>query len=605
MEPLHLSALVAAGLASTVASLILTPLAGKVARRLGAVSAPRPERWSRRPTPLLGGLAVFLAYLAPLPFVLPWGCRAWGIVAAGACMLAAGFWDDLHSITPQAKLVCQIVGACTLAAAGVGFKMLPAQFMNVVASMFWSVAVLNAVNLMDNMDGLASGVSLISSLFIVLILVRIGNSQEAFVAVALAGALAGFLFYNFSPASIFLGDTGSLSIGATLAGLTLSTSLISGQKLGAISVLLVPALVMAIPILDVVLVTSTRILRGQPVSQGGRDHTSHRLVQLGLSERRAVLLLYAFAIVSGISALAITARRDLPASLMLVAFLWVGFGLFFAYLARLKIGEEKALPAQGTAAMVLGLAFKRRVLEVVMDLGLAFACYCSAYLLRFDFVLLPVYRAQVIASLPWVMAITLVALQRAGLYRDLWEHYSFRDVFRYAQASGAASIAGLIFTVLVTRFDGYPRSVFPLYGLLLFIGVAVTRGAFRLLDATLASSAADRISVLIYDTGDLGEAAFLQITSRRKRFLPVGFLDDDKAKKGLSVHGLPILGSPEDIDEIAKKVRFDCLIVAKPGVPGEVLGRLLSFAKSSAKRLLRFSVRLDDIGELDLQGTGL
>ncbi len=597
--------MVGVGLGSLAASLLLTPLAGKLALKLGMATAPRPERWSTRHTPLLGGLAVFLAFLAPLPWVLGAGDRAWGIVAAGICMLAAGLWDDWSGIGPQTKLVCQIVGACILTLLGVGFKMLPSQFINIFASIFWTVMVINAVNLMDNMDGLATGVSLVSAIFMLVILSRTGNDQEAYLASALAGALAGFLVYNFSPAKIFLGDAGSLSIGATLAGLTLSTYLHSEQKLGAISVLLVPALVMAIPILDVVLVTSTRILRGQPVSQGGRDHTSHRLVQLGLSERSAVLLLYAFSSISGVSALALTERRSLPISLILVAFLWVGFGLFFAYLARLKVGKGNGAPARGRVSMILGLAFKRRVLEVVMDLGLAFACFCSAYLLRFDFVLLPVYRDQIVTSLPWVMAITLVALQRSGLYRDIWEHYSLSDVFRYAQATLAAAVACLIFTVLVTRFNGYPRSVFPLYGLLLFIGVAVTRGAFRLLDATLMQDISDRIAVLIYDTGDLGEAAFLQITSRRKRFLPIGFLDDDEGKKGLRLHGLPILGHPDDIAAIAKKVQFDCIIVAKAGAGAQTINSLLRFGKNAAKKVLRFSVHLDEIGELDLQETTL
>ena len=202
------------------------------------------------------------------------------------------------------------------------------------------------------------------------------------------------------------------------------------------------------------------------------------------------------------------------------------------------------------------------------------------------------------------MAITLIALQRAGLYRDIWEHYSLSDLFRYAQATVAAAVTCLIFTVLLTRFDGYPRSVFPIYGMLLFIGVAVTRGSFRLLDATLAQDMSDRISVLIYDTGDLGEAAFLQITSRRKRFLPVGFLDDAKNKRGLRLHGLPILGHPNEIEEIAKKIHFDCIIVARPGA-GPTVQRLLKYAKETAKKVLRFSVRLDEIGDLDLQESGL
>ena len=177
-----------------------------------------------------------------------------------------------------------------------------AQLPNIVLTFFWLVGITNAINLLDNMDGLAGGISLITALILSYFFWQAGNFSLFLFSMALAGALLAFLIFNYPPASIFMGDSGSLFIGFTLAALAIAQR---PQASNVFAVMAVPTLLFLLPILDTSLVTITRLLRGQSPAQGGSDHTSHRLVAFGLSERQTLSVLYGVAIFSGILAAAL------------------------------------------------------------------------------------------------------------------------------------------------------------------------------------------------------------------------------------------------------------------------------------------------------------
>ena len=184
-------------------------------------------------------------------------------------------------------------------------------------AIFWLVSITNAINLLDNMDGLASGIAVIAAGFLALSFVTSGQFTEALILLVFAAALLGFLVYNSNPASIFMGDCGSMFVGFFLA----SSALINvngGRSRSFLPVLAVPILVLFIPIFDTTFVTGLRKLSGRRASQGGRDHTSHRLVALGMSERHAVLMLYSFAALSGVLAILVQ-RARLDVSLAAIA----------------------------------------------------------------------------------------------------------------------------------------------------------------------------------------------------------------------------------------------------------------------------------------------
>src|SRR6185503_13816304 len=294
--------------ASFCLALVLTFLVRAFARRFGFVAAPKTDRWHKKPTAMLGGVAIWLSVvIASLPFTLQ---TVYGkyILLACAFLFLVGLIDDLIHIKPYQKLIGQILGSAYVVYYGLSLPWTGSVLLNMALAIFWLIGITNAINLLDNMDGLASGIAIIAAGFLALSFVNSGQYTEAMIMMIFAGGLLGFLFYNSNPASIFMGDCGSMFVGFFLA----STALMhvsGGRSRSLLPVLAVPILVLFIPIFDTTFVTVLRKLSGRAASQGGRDHTSHRLVALGMSERHAVLMLYGFAGLAGVLAILVQRAR--------------------------------------------------------------------------------------------------------------------------------------------------------------------------------------------------------------------------------------------------------------------------------------------------------
>src|ERR1043165_3693070 len=268
---------------------VLTPLVRSLARRWGFVAKPKTDRWHKRPTAMMGGVAIWVAVIATYLVLVPHTSAGWVVVGTASFLFLVGLVDDWLHIKPYQKLIGQVIGAAAVVNYGLLLpwtRSLPA---NMVITIFWLIGITNAINLLDNMDGLATGIAAIASAFLTIHFVTSAQPTEALMLGVVTGALVGFLIYNSNPASIFMGDSGSMFIGFFLASSALIN--ISGGRSRTLIVLAVPILVLFIPIFDATFVTVLRKLAGRAASQGGRDHTSHRLVALGLSEKRAVLLL--------------------------------------------------------------------------------------------------------------------------------------------------------------------------------------------------------------------------------------------------------------------------------------------------------------------------
>jgi len=326
-----------AGTAAALA-LVITPPVRWLALRLGAVDEPGGRRAHRGRVPRLGGLAVLLAGLGGL--LLPWAGgvpvfaeligRGWSLgwfLAGMLVVTALGIFDDCRNVGPLPKLVFETLAAIIALAGGVGFVAISNPFtggsieigpLGGVLSVLWIVGITNAFNLIDGLDGLAAGVALIASATIFVIAGVQTRPDAAVLAAVLAGALLGFLRYNFCPASIFLGDSGSLLLGYVLSVLS-----IQGQQKGpTVVVLLVPILVLGFPIVETLVTVARRYGRGGSASlfDADREHIHHRLVMRGMAQRRAVLLLYG---VSGglglLAVLAVVVGGPGSAALVLVA----------------------------------------------------------------------------------------------------------------------------------------------------------------------------------------------------------------------------------------------------------------------------------------------
>ena len=292
---------------SFAGTLVLTPVVRALARRRGVVARPKSDRWHKKPTALLGGGAIFTVVAAVNLALVPLTPQARVVLGAGALLFLVGLIDDFFNLKPYQKLSGQIMGAAVVVWCGLSLLWTGSPPVNMAITLFWLIGITNAVNLLDNMDGLAAGIAAIASTFLALNFLDNAQTAEALMLAVFGAALLGFLVYNSNPASIFMGDCGSMFIGFFLAGSALLNPT-GGRSRSLLPVLAVPVLILFIPIFDTLLVTILRKLAGRSVARGGRDHTSHRLVALGLSERRAVWMLYALAAVSGFLGLLV---RDL------------------------------------------------------------------------------------------------------------------------------------------------------------------------------------------------------------------------------------------------------------------------------------------------------
>ena len=294
-----------------VFSVLGTPLARRLALASGVVDAPSARKVHKEPTPLLGGAAIYGAFICAL--VLFGGRQEVrqliGIVLGATLMSAVGVIDDVRGLRPALKLLAQVVAAGILPLTGLGVKLFPIEALNVLITIVWMVGITNALNLLDNMDGLSGGIAAIAAAHF-LLLTAMNRPPQVLVgalSAALLGACIGFVRYNFNPAQIFMGDTGSLFIGFVLAALGLKLRFLGNTY---VVTWMVPVVVLLVPIFDTTLVSVSRLRRGlNPLTTPGKDHVSHRLVALGFSRHEAVLICWLAAGAVGMLATFLTTAR--------------------------------------------------------------------------------------------------------------------------------------------------------------------------------------------------------------------------------------------------------------------------------------------------------
>jgi UDP-GlcNAc:undecaprenyl-phosphate GlcNAc-1-phosphate transferase len=283
-----------------------TPVIRRVALRLGVLDQPSSRKIHVNPIPLLGGLAIYAAFIAAvLLFGGRFGLAELVSILVGASLMSfLGVWDDRRSISPLLKLVGQFLAAAILVLTGVVIGTFPWEPLNVIVTLVWVVAITNAMNLLDNMDGLSGGVGAIAAIFFLLLAAMNGQYLVGALSAALVGASLGFLAYNFNPAQIFMGDAGSLFLGFVLAAVGIKLRFPEGLQ---IVTWMVPVLILGLPLFDTGLVIVSRLRRRlNPLTTPGKDHVSHRLVALGNTRREAVLICYLICTGLGVVALFIT-----------------------------------------------------------------------------------------------------------------------------------------------------------------------------------------------------------------------------------------------------------------------------------------------------------
>jgi UDP-GlcNAc:undecaprenyl-phosphate GlcNAc-1-phosphate transferase len=585
-------------------ALVLTPLVRALARRLGFVAKPKIDRWHKNPTAMMGGVGIWLAVIVTWLVLVPHTKQGWVVIGAASFLFLVGLVDDWLHVKPYQKLIGQVIGAAIVVNYGLVLpwtRSLPA---NMVITIFWLIGITNAINLLDNMDGLATGIAAIAACFLTYNFVTGNQSIEAVMMAVFAAALVGFLVYNSNPASIFMGDSGSMFIGFFLASTALVN--VSGGRSRIFGpVLAVPILVLFIPIFDTTFVTILRKLSGRAASQGGRDHTSHRLVALGMSERRAVLMLYGLAGLSGLLAIFVSHMKA-DVSLALVAGFTLLLTLLGVYLAGVKGYDEeediRSARDKPLFAFLVDFSYKRRIFEVLLDVMLIVLAYWSAYAIKFEpFSNSPAWKLF-LRTLPVLVVVRLAAFLFFGVYRGIWRYTSIDDLLAFAKAVAAGSIVSMVIVLFKFRFQGFSRAIFVIDALAMMMLLAGSRLAFRFFRQVLPAANTDSARrVLIYGAGDAGELLLRELLNNRElRYAPVGFMDDDPKKHGKVIHGFRVFGGNGLLGKIVSEHQIEQLLISTPRISDERLAEIARECEARNIELKRMSIRIESITDSPL-----
>lgn len=595
--------IVAPFLSALALSLLLVPIARYGAVRFGFVAKPRADRWHRRPVALFGGAAIAVSlFVCAVVFHVVQEIPV--IVLAAAAMFTAGLADDVFSLKPSTKLVVQIALASVLLFFDYRLNWLHSTF-DTVLTLVWIVGLTNAFNLLDNMDGLCAGIAIIVGAALLIDLLPGSGPQvfsEARFLAILLGATGGFLVYNVHPASIFMGDSGSLMLGFSLAAATLSSQHPTQGRSDVLSIVAAPVLVLLIPIFDTTLVTLSRWFSGRSASQGGRDHSSHRLVAIGLSERGAVALLWMLAAVGGGLGIALDYWNQSWWGLVAVAFL-LAMILFAVYLAGIRVYEDtdERVKAGALTPIVVDFMYKRRVAEVLLDFGLVTLCYYTAYRIRFEDA--AEFTANFDAfsrSLPLVLGAQMVAFFAVGIYRGMWRHFGMMDSLAVARGVFFGTVTAQVVILYVYRFAAYSRTVFVIHGVLLLMAVVLTRASVRMASEYVQRQRQSGRRVVIYGAGDAGPLVIRELIGRDDRETRIlGFVDDDPRRAGIRIQGYPVLGGYSALAVLARASSVDSVVISARHMPPERLNNLETLCSECNIRLSRLRVGIEAIVEAD------
>ena len=582
---------------SAALAVLLTLAVRAFARKFDFVAKPKSDRWHKRPTAMLGGAAIFLTTVSMYGLFVPYTFESFVIIAAASFLFLVGLLDDIINVKPYQKLIGQLIGATFVVGFDLTLPLTGYELLDIWITVFWLVGITNAVNLLDNMDGLAAGIAAIGAMSLAIGFYANGQSTEVIFAAVFIGALAGFLVFNFNPASIFMGDCGSMFVGFLLAS-TVLVGQSGGRSRSVFTILAVPVLILFVPIFDTTFVTVLRKLWGRKASQGGRDHTSHRLVALGLSERSAVLMIYGFAVAAGALSL-LVAHLQTTQSLALIGFFTIILTIIGVYLSKVKVYEEReeelAFRNNAVFAFIVNVSYKRRVFEVFLDTFLITLSYYAAYL----FVVGPIESTGnwdlFLRTLPLLIVLKLFALLAAGVYRGLWRYTSITDLITFTKGVAAGSVLSVIAVLLLYRFENFSRAVFILDGLILLSAVVGSRLAFRLFREILPVSQEGR-RVLIYGAGDGGEMVLRELRNNpRWNYMPIGFIDDDPLKKDKVINGLKVYDSNGSLAALCDEWEIQEILISSSKITAETVRSLRAICRDSNIELKRAELRIEPV----------
>jgi UDP-GlcNAc:undecaprenyl-phosphate/decaprenyl-phosphate GlcNAc-1-phosphate transferase len=583
-------------------ALLRSPLAHRL------IAHPTGERWSEQATPSLGGVGIFLGLAAGIAAAIAAGGvdahkELLGVVAAAGLLFVAGFVDDARSLPVVVKLAAQFGAAAIVLSTGLSVDIVGNNVLAAAIGVVWLVAMTNAFNLLDNMDGLAGTLGVIAATFFAIDAVTVHEERLLLVlSLSLGLACLGFLPFNFRPgkkAAVFMGDSGSQVLGFTLGALGLATSWKVAET--TVATLVLPILVLGVPILDTALVATMRLVEGRPIHQGGKDHTSHRLVRGGLSEQRTVILLAAIAAGLGATSLGYSVLGDFRITLVgvLITFaLLVQFASFLVDLERGEVADELVPGGWMLRTIVL---HRRRLLEVLVDFVLISVTFYAAYVLVVGGNGTAYERHVFTVALPAVLVARYLAFLPLGLYQGVWRFAGSREAA--AIVIGVAVSEAVAFGVVVgtTTLGDFPARIFVVDALLGTVVVGASRfGERALLRARTTLTERDGRRTLIVGAGRSGRSLLRELRESPGERI-VGFVDDDPRLHRRRLLGVAVHGGLADMGRILAATQPDAVLVTIPQAPPDRLDAVVQ-ACAAADVPCRFVRRETDLDPLVVLG---
>jgi UDP-GlcNAc:undecaprenyl-phosphate GlcNAc-1-phosphate transferase len=574
-------------LVAMLASAILVPIVRAVALRLGYVVLSRGPQASSQPKALFGGVAIALT-LFGCAIALDTFEAVPVLLLSSAALFCVGIASDLFTLRPSTKLIAMVGVASLFLFFDYRLYWTESQTLDSVMTLFWIVGITSAFNLLDNMDGLCGGIALIAGAAFLATVLPVPVESPLFLQAqqlaVLLGAIAGFLVYNLHPASVSLGEAGSLLIGLSMAAMPLRFAPGRGSEL--LAIIAVPALLLLIPIADAALVAIARIVSG-PDGGTGRGGSSQRLVAIGLSERSAVGLLWLLAAVGGgIAVFAERSQQGLTG--IVVAMFIIGIALLALYLARVRVHEDVDPDRVRGTIMPLGVksGYRRRLVEVVLDLLLVSVAYYGAFRLRYDSLEWAENFDYFRQSFPIVLGIQMTVLLAVGAYRGLWRYFSLSDGVTFARGVFVGVIASQVAILFLFRFDGYVAAIFIVYAMLLLLLLVGSRVSFRVIREFAQRQRQTGKRLVLYGAGDAGSIAVRHLLNdARNAYRIVGFVDDEFRMRNVRVHGYRVIGGYDHLVGMIMAGEVDAVAVTHEGAAAEGLPALCSEHGVALRRL--------------------
>ncbi|MCK4223716.1 MAG: sugar transferase [candidate division Zixibacteria bacterium] len=534
----------------------ITPKVIRFAHKVGFLDYPTSYKLHKRPTPLLGGVVVYLGFIVSFSLGIflshiRWDGTLLGIFLGSLLLVLLGLWDDKKGLSPSHKLFGHISAALLFIFFSQRVILFTNSFLDALILLLWIVGLINALNFLDNMDGLCGGITFIHCIAFFVIGALTGQMVVVLISLSLAGAVLAFLKYNFRPAKIFLGDAGSMLNGFLLACM----GVLFAQKNPSPHFLLVPILILSYPIFDITFVTFTRLREGRKVYIGGKDHSTHRMVKMGIKQRHMIWSIYLTCLALGALAVLVYSFFDSPFKMLITVFVWLILTIFGVHLLRnfVNIGE--------------------RLILIFSDMIMINAAFLFFFWAKFNSGLFAnqwsIPLSEYVAPAIWITIFWLNLFAVFGLYEVPGDSRFIDEMKGIAKASAVGIILFLILTSDPSYLHIKPWILLLIYSITMILALGLGRGLFTYMARKFNFLGVSVRKAIIVGTKQKAKNLFEKLTANSEYgYQVVGFVKEDQAdpeidlpESSIRTEG-KVLGRIEDIDEIARENKVQNILIA-------------------------------------------